>query len=999
MPEQDYFAQIAMTKHPMRTDDKEFPPLPLPKAVFSPSGDVCPPVPEPTFDQRMESFRRDLSAMRSYYQPFMRDLLPDFAEQEETQELKTFSFRYAAPKEMFMGSLPEEGNWETVTVPDYRGPAAKWKGFYRTTFSLRPLEAGEQAVIRFASVDYRAVVYCNGVCVGSHEGFFAPFEVNITDCLQPVNTLVVEVHNDVSILGQGPVLDGDKIYAATGPGWDDPELGWHHCPAGAGILDSVVVALCPSIRITDLFVRPNIDGHYAEIRMGVQNDTGTVAEGYDLTLRALPKNYEGDAIGALTASVPYIGVGQNEYRFAMALQGERLWEPDTPWLYGLQAELSQNGPVSRRVGTFGMRKFISDEQSEPKGKFYFNNRPIVLRGANEMGHLQQCVMKGDDDQLIDDILIAKLCHMNYYRVTQRPVQKKIYDYFDMLGMMHQCDLPLFSFLRRNQACEAIKQAAELEHLIRSHPSSILVSLINEPMSIRCTQDPNDKYSKRYQQKGHRHLLRDELEAFFAAARKAIYIENPDRVVKNAEGDYDPPTMEGLPDFHCYTMWYSNHAMPIGKLYKGYLPPVKRGWMIGCGEYGAEGLDNDSVMRKYYPKEWLAPNADGTWYPDRISHSQTFSVQGDWYPEQTGRQDWIFESQKHQANATATMTDAFRRRADLISHTAIHLLIDAWPAGWMKTLLDVDRQPKPAYFAYADSLVPFRVNLRCDRNAWYEGETVMVEAWLLNDTAEEKRGELVATVTQDGKVIASYALQAQVGAATAVCAGLIPVTAPAVESAAPLRVALGFRGQDGAFESLEKKDFTIYPLRVHAVPVACLGETAVQTASSLRLPVVDPEQAAAFLVSSADEADLRQAASWAETGKTVMVLLPDAPCDWQVGGVRLATKGCGPVFFAAAAPEAEPYRLTMLYNSQEDYIDFSGTHTIETQANGRDLLYTYSKQGLSGAHGAKAHLPFVKEIPCGRGKLIAVSLPLSGRLSVNPNLDAFLTGCLAGTLGQ
>lgn len=85
--------------------------------------------------------------------------------------------------------------------------------------------------------------------------------------------------------------------------------------------------------------------------------------------------------------------------------------------------------------------------------------------------------------MVDDILIAKLCHMNYYRVTQRPVQKKIYDYFDMLGMMHQCDLPLFSFLRRNQVCEAIKQASELEHLIRSHPSSILVSLINEPMSI------------------------------------------------------------------------------------------------------------------------------------------------------------------------------------------------------------------------------------------------------------------------------------------------------------------------------------------------------------------------------------------------------------------------------------------------------------------------------------------------------------------------------------
>ena len=69
----------------------------------------------------------------------------------------------------------------------------------------------------------------------------------------------------------------------------------------------------------------------------------------------------------------------------------------------------------------------------------------MLRGANEMGHLQQCVMNGDFEQLIEDILIAKMCHMNYYRITQRPVQEEIYEYFDMLGMMHQCDFPLFGF--------------------------------------------------------------------------------------------------------------------------------------------------------------------------------------------------------------------------------------------------------------------------------------------------------------------------------------------------------------------------------------------------------------------------------------------------------------------------------------------------------------------------------------------------------------------------
>lgn len=35
------------------------------------------------------------------------------------------------------------------------------------------------------------------------------------------------------------VLVGDKICAATCPGYDDPAPGWHHCSPGMGLLDTV----------------------------------------------------------------------------------------------------------------------------------------------------------------------------------------------------------------------------------------------------------------------------------------------------------------------------------------------------------------------------------------------------------------------------------------------------------------------------------------------------------------------------------------------------------------------------------------------------------------------------------------------------------------------------------------------------------------------------------------------------------------------------------------
>ena len=172
-----------------------------------------------------------------------------------------------------------------------------------------------------------------------------------------------------------------------------------------------------------------------------------------MEIQLCPKNFTDGERVDYHAAMKVIGMGRNEYRYQIPMEEFRLWSPDTPYLYGAVCTMKKDGEiVSQACRHFGMRKFVSDETTEPKGKFFLNNEPVLLRGANEMGHLQQCVMNGDFDQLRDDILIAKLCNMNYYRLTQRPVQEEIYDYMDMLGMMNQSDLPLFSTLRRNQAC-------------------------------------------------------------------------------------------------------------------------------------------------------------------------------------------------------------------------------------------------------------------------------------------------------------------------------------------------------------------------------------------------------------------------------------------------------------------------------------------------------------------------------------------------------------------
>jgi hypothetical protein len=51
-----------------------------------------------------------------------------------------------------------------------------------------------------------------------------------------------DLNNYVSIDGwddKGNSVIGVKIYAGSGPGYDDPDLGWHECPTAVLVLKSV----------------------------------------------------------------------------------------------------------------------------------------------------------------------------------------------------------------------------------------------------------------------------------------------------------------------------------------------------------------------------------------------------------------------------------------------------------------------------------------------------------------------------------------------------------------------------------------------------------------------------------------------------------------------------------------------------------------------------------------------------------------------------------------
>lgn len=1010
--EKDFFAKIAGEYKAVRDGLAPCAPLAYERTPFAPSAEKAGRTPQPTYEQQVQGYHAQLAELRKQFDPYLKDRSPELTLKRRQTPLKSFDFRFETEADQadFAAAMAGKGEWESVTIPHYRGPVGIWTAFYRTVFNYQKT-ADKRHWLCFEGADYIANVYLNSRFVGSHEGMFAPFSFDVTDIVKSgENILLIEIKNDYPTVGiDGSRIDGNKIYAATGIGWDDPQVGWHHCPPGAGIYHHVCLEERPTYFIESAFIRPDIDHAKAEIWTQVYNSTkNNYSEndtvGLAIGIEIVPFNFNGVAYPAERfENLARTGPGINYYPQETALPGFALWQQQSPCLYKAILSLYDKDGIllDQLAETFGMRKFHMDTEAEgDKGSLFLNNRPILLRGANDMGHMQLAVCREDWEQLIGDILIAKVANMNYYRFTQRPVQKEIYHYCDMLGMLNQTDLPLFGRIRRNQFAEGIRQAGEMERLVRNHPSCFMVTYMNEAFNVE------------REGKTHRHLGRPELEMFFDCCDRAVRLENPDRVIKRVEGDYDPPTTEGLSDFHCYNMWYTNHALPIGRLYKNHLPPIRIGWKTGCGEFGTEGLDRYEIMSTRYPKEWL-PDADGNWLPDRIVNAQSNSMHGDWYEEQEGIHNWIAESLRHQALATKLMTDALRRRSDKVISTAIHLLIDAWPAGWMKVLVGVDRIPKPSFFEFSNSQKPLKLNLRGDRWTAYARETIEVEAWLLNDTPDAYQGlEIVATLRDENTDYASWSLLGGVDAASPNMTGVIHALLPAVSGKKKLWIEAELR-RDGTVLDSDRFPMTVYEKQAPAQTVTCIGKRAARVALELGLKVqtADRLPTNGLVIVSDNRVDLSGAEAIAKAGGRVIVLTPDqGQGDWKIGqttvryeyiygGTPRAFEDEEGVAFVARDAESPytaefgPQDFAYLYNADKDFIDAAAINVLTAESGSiTPILYSYAKPSFfEKVSGHKRRMPVVGRLD--NSDIFFISMNTDGRVGQNPVVDKLIMNLL------
>ena len=971
----DFFGSIAAAKE-MRARLPLIEPAPLAKTEkrLSLKGDDRAPAAVYNKMNAKRELDGEISRLRAKYAPFRRRVAPDVKTNRKRIDLHEFDYSLNGEKT------------RRVRIPHYDGPVGEAVAVYKTEVELEKIAGDHALFIHFDGADYVADVYFNGEYIGSHEGFFGAFEFDVTKyAVVGKNEVRIVLKNDFIYMGNATPenpdvrIEGDKLYAATGPGYDDPDWGWHHCPPGFGLYQIVYLEERPEYFISDVFVRPLPESDEFEVWTTVYSAKTLPPKSFSLAYSVYGSNFEetqvekfayepftftNDANGYTVSEYDLthgdgreapmklkLFKGENTVRFKFHREGLRRWTPDEPYLYEAQVTLSVDGnETETRVGRFGMRTFVFDESAEIKGMPYLNGVPCRLRGANTMGFEQLDVMRGDFEQLEYDMLMAKACNMNFLRLTQRPVQHEIYELCDEIGLMIQTDLPLFASMRRTKFAEGVRQAEEMEKLIRSHPCCILISYFNEP-------------SRNANNAPHRHLARHELEGFFRACDEAVRVYNPDRAIKHIDGDYDPPSST-LPDNHCYCTWYNGHGIDMGKLYRGYWLGVKEGWYYACGEFGAEGLDTVDLMRRRYPKEWLpqTKEEEKTWSPSQIKNAQSGNMHFFFYDTQTDLESWVIESRRHQVFGTALQTGAFRRDRRMVSF-AIHLFIDAFPSGWMKTIVDCEREPKPAFFTYRDLLTPLMVSLRTDRKTFFEGEDVKIEAFVCNDTQVCSDGHTLACeLIKNGAVIMSGVFPADVRANDSVMQGEISFVAPKCSSREKYTVRAILYDKEG-----NVLHYADEPIEVFSKEELCKKTVEV------------------FKGMAGREDEIVSAA---ESGKTVVIEDLDVG-EYEIAGYHVKVKACGmrPLHFVsrntghALVSGFEPYDFSMWYSEEADMMTPLISRTFECE--GAVPILTSGNNERGSAWGKPLHKTLATaEIACGKGKIIINMVDISSHLK-NP----------------
>jgi beta-galactosidase/beta-glucuronidase len=287
--------------------------------------------------------------------------------------------------------------------------------WYQREFVVPSKRKGKKILLHFGAVDWRSEIYVNDKKVGSHEGGYDPFTIDITDALNKNSKqkLTVMVWDPTD---EGPQPRGKQVVNPHGI-WYTPVTG---------IWQTVWMETVPETHISFTRQTPDVDKQSITVSAGIQN----LKDGDEVNISAWKGN---EKIAEKTSK---------DTTETLTIANPETWSPSHPFLYDLKLTVMRKGKVIDEVQSyFAMRK-ISVEADNGVKKMMLNNKFLFEFGPLDQGWWPDGLYTAPTDNALKfDIEKTKEMGFNMIRKHIKVEPARWYYYCDKLGMLVWQDMP------------------------------------------------------------------------------------------------------------------------------------------------------------------------------------------------------------------------------------------------------------------------------------------------------------------------------------------------------------------------------------------------------------------------------------------------------------------------------------------------------------------------------------------------------------------------------
>lgn len=422
-----------------------------------------------TFDKSRSSFYHSLNGLWSF----------KWSENPNSRPADFYKVKY---NNKGWDQIPVPSNWEmeghgmpiyTNMVYPFDTTALKAPhddnpvGSYRKKFTIPADWDGSTIYLHFAGVESAFYVWVNGKKVGYSQGSRTPAEFDITKYLtKGENVIAAEVYR----WSDGSYLEDQDFWRLS------------------GIFREVYLWSTPKVHIRDFQVKStldenNEDGVFSvsgEIKSDIKRKTAVTVQ-FELF------DEENKLISGDSKEVQPDGATVKFDFDDFSIPNVNQWNAETPYLYDLFISLIDEEDKVLEI----IPKKVGFRKVEIRaGRFYVNNRQVLLKGANRHEHDAEKGHVVSTESMMRDIVLLKQNNFNAVRTSHYPNIPEWYDLCDQYGiyLIDEGNIETHGFGNNGNNRLSNDPAWEQAYLDRvqrmvyrdfNHPSVIIWSMGNE----------------------------------------------------------------------------------------------------------------------------------------------------------------------------------------------------------------------------------------------------------------------------------------------------------------------------------------------------------------------------------------------------------------------------------------------------------------------------------------------------------------------------------------